>query len=142
MRVLDRLTARGWTHVLLPNQVPELPELLSALGIDTRFQAVINSAASGYEKPHPQAFRLEQAAAGPAHRLLMIGDNPQADAAGARRAGIDDIWVRRDQHTDTLDLATAARILLAPGPVPNARRPALHEVPLLQPTAPEVLPIR
>ncbi|MDV9194652.1 HAD family hydrolase [Streptomyces sp. Wh19] len=142
LRVLDRLTAHGWTHVLLSNHVPELPEILSALGIGTRFQAVINSAASGYEKPHPQAFRLAQAAAGPAHRLVMIGDNAQADAAGARRAGIDAIWVRRDQHTDIPDLDAAARILLAPVPVRNGRRPVLHEVPPLQPTAPGALPIR
>ncbi|MCX4681508.1 HAD family hydrolase [Streptomyces sp. NBC_01433] len=142
LHVLDRLTAHGWTHVLLSNHVPELPELLSTLGIDTRFQAVINSAASGYEKPHPQAFQLARAEAGPAHRLVMIGDNPRADAAGARRAGIDAIWVRRDQHTDTPDLDAAARILLTPEPVPNGRRPALHEVPPLQPTAPEALPIR
>ncbi len=103
---------------------------------------VINSATSGYEKPHPQAFRLAQAAAGPARRLVMIGDNPQADAGGARRAGIDAIWVRRDQHADIPDLDAAARILLTPEPVRNGRRPALHEVPPLQPTAPKALPIR
>lgn len=142
LRVLDRLTAHGWTHVLLSNHVPELPELLSVLGVDTRFQAVINSATSGYEKPHPQAFRLARAAAGPAHRLVMIGDNPKADAAGARDAGIDAIWVRRDQHTDTPDLDAAAGILLTSEPVPNGQHPALHEIPPLQPTAPEALPIR
>ncbi|MEU8779470.1 HAD-IA family hydrolase [Streptomyces sp. NPDC048606] len=121
---------------------PEFPELLSTLGIDTRFQAVINSTASGYEKPHPHAFRLARSAADPAHRLVMIGDNPQADAAGARHAGIDAIWVRRDRHTDTPDLDAAARILLTSEPVPDERNPALHEITPLQPTAPEALPIR
>lgn len=74
LRTLNQLTAHGWTHVLLSNHVPELPELLSSLGLDTRFHAVINSATSGYEKPHPQAFQLARAAVGPAHRLVMIGD--------------------------------------------------------------------
>ncbi|MFB7852933.1 HAD family hydrolase [Streptomyces sp. NPDC056053] len=142
LRVLDQLTAHGWQHVLLSNHVPELPTLLAALGIDNRFQAVINSAASGYEKPHPEAFRLARAAAGPAQRLVMIGDNPQADAAGARRAGIDAIWVRRNQHTDTPGLDAAAGILLALGPISNRRHPALHEVPPLETTAPKTLPIR
>ncbi|MGX1887629.1 HAD family hydrolase [Streptomyces sp. NPDC055287] len=142
LRVLDQLTAQGWQHVLLSNHVPELPALLSGLGLDTRLQVVINSAASGYEKPHPEAFRLARTAAGPAYRLVMIGDNPEADAAGARRAGIDAIWVRRSQHTDTPDLDAAAHILLAPDPVRNRRRPTLHEVPPLRATAPGALPIR
>ncbi|MFF8917438.1 HAD family hydrolase [Streptomyces sp. NPDC015032] len=142
LRVLDQLTTHGWQHVLLSNHVPELPAILAALGIDNRFRAVINSAASGYEKPHPQAFRLAQEAAGPAQRLVMIGDNPQADAAGARHAGIDAIWVRRNQHTDTPDLDAAAGILLTPIPISNRRHPALHEVPPLEPTAPGALPIR
>ncbi len=109
LRVLDRLTAHGWTHVLLSNHVPELPELLSALGIDTRFQAVINSAASGYEKPHPQAFQLARAAAGPARRLVMSGDNPQAVAAALHTAGA---------ATDTR-VTTRAAWLAANGPGPD-----------------------
>ncbi|MEU3862704.1 hypothetical protein AB0F03_36260 [Streptomyces sp. NPDC028722] len=67
LRVLDRLTGHGWTHVLLSNHVPEH---LFALGMNTRFPAMINSATSGYEKPHPQAFRLARVAAGPAHRIV------------------------------------------------------------------------
>ncbi|MEU5068908.1 HAD family hydrolase [Streptomyces virginiae] len=109
--------------MLLSNRVPALPAILSALGIDTRFRAVIDSAASGYEKPHPWAFRLVLEAAGPAHCLVMIGDNPQADAEGSRRAGLDAIWVRRHRHTDTPDLDTAV-ILLYSTPAPNRRHPA------------------
>lgn len=142
LRILDRLTTHGWQHVLLSNHVPELPAILATLGIDNRFRAVINSAASGYEKPHPEAFRLAREAAGPAQRLVMIGDNPQADAAGARRAGIDAIWVRRNQHTDTPDLDAAAGILLTPTPARGRRHPALHEVPPLKTTAPGSLSIR
>ncbi|WP_182606079.1 HAD family hydrolase [Streptomyces alkaliphilus] len=142
LRVLDRLTSHGWQHVLLSNHVPELPAILSALGIDSRFRAVINSAASGYEKPHTRAFHLAREAAGVAHRLVMIGDNPRADAAGARGAGIDAIWVRRNQHTDTPDLEAAAGILLTLSPIRNRRHPALHEVPPVEAIAPGALPIR
>ncbi|WP_338673880.1 HAD family hydrolase [Streptomyces sp. SCSIO 30461] len=142
LSVLDQLTALGWKHVLLSNHVPELPALLSALGVDTRFQAVINSAASGYEKPHPQAFRLAKEAASSARRLVMIGDNPEADVAGARHAGIDAIWVRRNQHTDTPDLDAAAHILLDPDLLRSQPHPALHEVPPLSTTTTRPLPIR
>ncbi|MFJ8856079.1 HAD family hydrolase [Streptomyces sp. NPDC102437] len=141
LRVLDLLTAQGWQHVLLSNHVPELPTLVAALGLDSRLQALINSAACGYEKPHPHAFRLARTSAGPAHQFVMIGDNREADAAGARRAGIDAIWVRRNRHTDTPDLDTAAR-LLQDFPPSRGQHPALHEVSPLGTTAPKALPIR
>ncbi|WP_405844462.1 hypothetical protein OG528_36875 [Streptomyces platensis] len=41
----------------------------------------------------------------------MANNNPGADAAGAVPDGIDVIWERRNQHTDTPDRAAAARVL-------------------------------
>ncbi|AJT62438.3 hypothetical protein T261_0749 [Streptomyces lydicus] len=137
--VLDQLTSHGWRHVLLSNHVPELPLLLQVLDLEKRLKAVLNSAATGYEKPHPIAFRLAQSAAGNAARLVMVGDNPKADAAGACRAGIDAIWVRRDHHTDTPDLGRAARILRTS---PNAQGRTLHEVDPLPTTPTHPAPIR
>jgi len=91
---LDELSGRGWRHVLVSNHVPELEEILACLGIPGRFQAIINSAVTGYEKPHPEAFRLALAAAGQPTRVWMIGDSLAADVAGAQSAGIDAILVR------------------------------------------------
>jgi putative hydrolase of the HAD superfamily len=53
---LEQLRARGWTHLVLSNHVPELPELIDALGLSDLITAVHCSARTGVEKPHPQAF--------------------------------------------------------------------------------------
>lgn len=93
--VLGELSAAGWRHILLSNHVPELPRILNHLGLAPQLAAVFNSAQTGYEKPHPQAFRdvldwLEEPEA-----VWMIGDNPKADIAGAEAHGIPGILVRK-----------------------------------------------
>ena len=49
-----------------------------------------------HEKPHREAFALGRHAAGNPSELWMVGDNPVADVAGAKAAGIPSILVRRD----------------------------------------------
>lgn len=114
---LTELSRRGWRHVVLSNHVPELPAIIKSLGLAPHLAAIVNSASTGYEKPHPQAFRLALAAADRPDRIWMIGDNPTADIAGARAAGIDAILVRTSNpglrhHAPDLttvpDLITAA----------------------------------
>lgn len=92
---LSRLSAAGWRHIVLSNHVPELRDLLAALGLAPLLAGVVNSAETGYEKPHPEAFRLGIAAAQGATTIWMIGDNPVADIAGAEAADIPAILVRR-----------------------------------------------
>jgi putative hydrolase of the HAD superfamily len=92
---LDRLSARGWTHVVLSNHVPELPQILYHLGLLPRIASVFNSADTGYEKPHPQAFRLALEAMGSVTAVWMIGDSYEADVVGAELMGIPVILVRR-----------------------------------------------
>jgi putative hydrolase of the HAD superfamily len=91
---LAALSGLGWRHVLLSNHVPELPEIVTGLGLRPHLDAIVNSAATGYEKPHPQAFRLALDQAGRPATAWMIGDNPVADVAGAARAGLPAILVR------------------------------------------------
>jgi putative hydrolase of the HAD superfamily len=93
---LDALTEAGWRHAILSNHVPELPALVTGLGLDRFFDAVVSSAATGYEKPHPEAFAHARRAVGDPDELWMVGDNPVADVQGARAAGILGILVRRD----------------------------------------------
>ena len=96
--VLEELSARGWEHVLLTNHVPELGEILRHLGLDGYLRGVSNSAKTGYEKPHPEAFRgvLEKLSGTDA--VWMIGDSAEADVAGAEAAGIPAILVRRPRE--------------------------------------------
>jgi len=93
---LNALTAAGWRHAMLSNHVPELPALVEGLGLGPHFDVVLTSAATGYEKPHPEAFANALRACGCPDNAVMVGDNPHADIAGAEAAGIPAILVRSD----------------------------------------------
>jgi putative hydrolase of the HAD superfamily len=90
---LTKLRDDGWRHVVLSNHVPELPAIVDHLGLGGLLDEVVNSAATGYEKPHPEAFAAARRAAG-TETLWMVGDNPVADVAGAEEVGIPAILVR------------------------------------------------
>jgi putative hydrolase of the HAD superfamily len=92
---LEQLGASGYRHVLLSNHVPELPGILAQLGIASCFEHVVNSAETGFEKPHPQAYARVRELLPPGADATMIGDNPMADYAGAKAAGLNAILVRR-----------------------------------------------
>lgn len=92
---LERLSERGFRHMLLSNHVPELGQLLSLLRIRGCFEHVINSAETGFEKPHPQAYARVLSLLPEGTEATMIGDNPTADYAGAKAAGLKAILVRR-----------------------------------------------
>lgn len=99
---LDGLSARGWTHVLLSNHVPELSDgtgiidIIGHLGLRSRLARVFNSAESGYEKPHPRAFQMVLNAFPAATAVWMIGDSVRADIKGAEALLIPTILIDRD----------------------------------------------
>jgi putative hydrolase of the HAD superfamily len=94
LAALDQLAGLGWRHVVVSNHVPELPAILASLGLADYFADVVNSAVTGYEKPHPMAFLIAMERAGQPQRAWMIGDNPVADVAGAAAVGLPAILVR------------------------------------------------
>jgi putative hydrolase of the HAD superfamily len=105
---LAALSASGWKHVILSNHVPELRTLMQTLNIASYFEAVFNSAETGVEKPHPQAFRNVLASIEGAAKVWMIGDNHAADVEGARSVGLPAVLVRKahpaaDLFCETLD---------------------------------------
>jgi putative hydrolase of the HAD superfamily len=91
---LSRLTQAGWTHAILSNHVPELRQIVTALGLDERVELLSCSAETGYEKPHPQAYASVLDAL-QAAEAWMIGDNVVADVLGAEELGIPAVLVRR-----------------------------------------------
>lgn len=91
---LRHLSSRGWTHLILSKHVPELPEILRALGLEARFLRVFDSAESGYEKPHPRAYDDVLETVAGAEAAWMVGDNPEADVRGAEAVGLPAILVR------------------------------------------------
>lgn len=116
---LDQLADLGWRHVVVSNHVPELPQILASLGLDGCFADVVNSAAIGYEKPHPMAFRIAMERAGQPECAWMVGDNPVADIAGATAVGLPAILVRtrpRDGGRHVTSLNEVAGIVGAEEP--------------------------
>lgn len=108
LAALTRLRASGWRHVILSNHVPELHDIVQALGLHELVDAVLSSAHLGVEKPHPQAFLAAIAACGGAETIVMVGDNVEADIRGAEAVGLpallvrgphpDDGWAADDLH--------------------------------------------
>ena len=97
---LKSLRRRGWRHIVLSNHVPELPQLVDALGLGGLVDDVITSARVGYEKPHPDIFAYARRGFAASVPLWMVGDNPIADVQGATSVGIDAILVRDSADHD------------------------------------------
>jgi putative hydrolase of the HAD superfamily len=70
---------------------------VALLGSEARPACVLVSGEFGYSKPAPEIFhealRLLGLAAG--RHVLFVGDNPDADIAGAQAVGMSTAWVRR-----------------------------------------------
>lgn len=93
IEALAALRLDGWSNVILSNHGPELPTLVQQLGLGELIKTTFTSAALGYEKPNPQAFRAAIVALNEPTGVWMIGDNPVADVAGALAVGIPAILV-------------------------------------------------
>jgi putative hydrolase of the HAD superfamily len=114
--VLSELRDRGWRHVVLSNNIPELEANLAQVGLTPLVEHVICSAVIGYEKPHPEAYRYALEVAGDPAVRWMVGDSYTADVVGAEQAGIAAVLVRR-RHPEAKrvaeDLAAAAALITA-----------------------------
>lgn len=95
--VLKILQQHGWRHIILSNHVPELPQLVDRLGLASFFDDILTSAALGYEKPHPEAFRIAVERTGKPEHTWVIGDSIITDVLGAEKYGLKAVLVR---HTD------------------------------------------
>lgn len=122
---LAATAAAGWRNVVLSNHIPELDSLVTQLGLAGLIERVFSSARTGYEKPHPEAFRIALRAEGNPERRWMVGDNPLADVAGAEALGIPAILVRTSgpARRSAVDVASAAQLIIA-GSDHNRRRGA------------------
>jgi putative hydrolase of the HAD superfamily len=112
---LRRLASAGWRHAILSNHVPELAAIVAATPLGDLIDHVVSSGVSGYDKPHLGAYAAAKATVGE-QAAWMVGDNPEADLAAARRAGLRAILVRRDDGRTrpfASDLHHAANIILA-----------------------------
>lgn len=98
--VLRTLGQQGYMVGVISNWDIRLQGLLHGLGVMACVQHVSISALVGWEKPHGNIFAhaLEAVGVAPA-RALHVGDSLHADVEGARQAGMQPLWLRRDAET-------------------------------------------
>ena len=109
--VLKQLRVRGWSNQILSNHVPELPSIIDGLGLGGMFEHIYNSAQTGFEKPHPGAFRLALDALPATANVWMVGDSLAADVRGAEQVGLRAILVRRTSSEATWNVEQLAEVL-------------------------------
>ncbi|MEW6386380.1 MAG: HAD family hydrolase [Thermodesulfobacteriota bacterium] len=69
-------------------------EIIERMGLAPLFEVVLISGDLGYRKPHPVIFqRLVDGLGVEARQILYVGDDPDADIAGARQSGINPVWM-------------------------------------------------
>jgi putative hydrolase of the HAD superfamily len=88
---LDRLAAR-YTLATFSNGNADL----GRIGLAPLFAVTLNAERVGVAKPHPEAFAAVARELGcEPGRMLYVGDDPHADVAGARAAGLRTAWINR-----------------------------------------------
>jgi putative hydrolase of the HAD superfamily len=107
---LSRLRAAGDCSISLLSNTgfikgPTLRKVLQALQLDTYLDFQLYSDEAGLSKPNPDFFRLmldtleQQRPRIDPSRIIHIGDNPNADIAGAKAAGIHSLLVNSNELT-------------------------------------------
>ena len=85
---------------------------LERCGIAAFFAGHVHAQAVGAAKPDPRMFAALAARAGVAPAdILHVGDDPFADVDGARRAGVQAVWINRDGRSWPAELEPPARTI-------------------------------
>ncbi|WP_058835131.1 pyrimidine 5'-nucleotidase [Luteimonas abyssi] len=92
--LLDALRGRARLGIITNGFVDLQEARLQHTGLRDRFDVLVISEQVGKAKPHPDIFKhalREMGEPAPA-RVLMVGDNPHSDIAGAHAMGFDTCW--------------------------------------------------
>ncbi len=105
--VLEHLRSRGFHLGLISNHNDALLKVLEYHGLDKLLETVTYSQEVGVEKPDPKVFTkaLERAHCAPSD-ALHVGDSIDADVEGARRSGLQAVWLNRDGRPGSVDSLT------------------------------------
>ncbi len=112
---LHDVRARGWSVAVLTNG-PTVVQTrkIEAAGLTELVEAVCISEEVGARKPDPLIFRTASERSGvPLEGSWMLGDNLDADIAGARRVGLRSVWIRRDYDRLTYESAAEPDLVAA-----------------------------
>jgi HAD superfamily hydrolase (TIGR01549 family) len=102
---------------------PAAQEILERVGLMPFFDVILISGALGYRKPHPLVFQrlIDQFAVGK-DEILFIGDDPEPDIEGARKAGIRPVWMT---YVRDRGLAVMPRFIPATAESPDTQVPRI-----------------
>ena len=94
--VLNQLQSSGTPYGIITNGDLFQLRKIDRLGLDVPRERIIMSDVEGASKPDPAIFALakDRMSLQPGARMLMIGDNPEADIAGANAAGMSTAWMK------------------------------------------------
>jgi len=122
---LDRARERGWSFAVVTNGPTRQQTLkIEAAGLHELADAVCVSEEVGAWKPDPRIFHEAARRAGTTlEGAWMIGDNLDADIAGAHGVGVRSVWVKRDDDWLTYESGTEADLVA--GDFPDAVRQVL-----------------
>jgi len=105
---LDAAREAGWSFAVVTNG-PEFRQRrkIEATGLHELADAVCISGEVGEPKPHPLMFEQAAARAGTTlEGAWMIGDNLDADIAGAHGVGARSVWIKRNDQWLTFESET------------------------------------
>ncbi|MCO1657851.1 HAD family hydrolase [Pseudonocardia humida] len=106
LRALAALRRRVPVGLVADGEVTGQRRKLAALGLTDAFDVVVLGDLDGRDrrKPHPAPFRRALAGLGvPPERVVMIGDRPDEDVAGAVAAGLRAVRVRTGEYATRPD---------------------------------------
>lgn len=119
-RVLLSIKDRNLPMVLVSNFYGNISVVLDEFGLDSLFQAVIESAVVGIRKPDPRIFILGVETLGlKAEEVTVVGDSLEKDIIPAHEAGCRTVWLNGEGWTppyhnrDCPFCATADRVIMS-----------------------------
>ncbi len=103
LSVLQQLRQDGYIVGVISNWDSRLTHILEELGLMEQLHHVTISAVVGWEKPHPAVFdhALKAVSVSPG-RALHIGDSLREDIQGAAQAGLQPLWVQRQETPESI----------------------------------------
>jgi putative hydrolase of the HAD superfamily len=91
---LEWLLAQGYLLGVISNSIGTLEDQLVRLGLARYFQAILDSAIVGIQKPHPGIFKLALQRVGvEGSEAVFVGDTYATDVGGAQLAGLTGVLI-------------------------------------------------
>ena len=115
---LGALRSRGLRLGVVSNWDTRLKRISAGLGLDRLVDFLVISAEVGVRKPHPGIFEeaLRRAGVAP-EEALHVGDLPDEDVEGARRAGVRAVLIDREKRITPVERTDGVEVVRSLGEI-------------------------